>query len=59
MNAVNADAVILALLAASDLAFLAWLRRRRTRRLREEHMYYVLRLHLHRENTASRSGFAS
>jgi hypothetical protein len=46
---VSADVAVLALLAAADVAFLAWLRRRRTRRLREEHMYYLLKLHLRRE----------
>ncbi|HUK16624.1 MAG TPA: hypothetical protein VLW65_09420 [Bryobacteraceae bacterium] len=41
----SADAVVLALLAAGDVAFLAWLRRRRARRLRVERMYSLLRLH--------------
>jgi len=45
---VSADTVVLVVLAAADLALLAWLRRRRARRLRLERMYGLLRLHLPR-----------
>jgi hypothetical protein len=54
MSSVSADGFILALLAAADIAFLAWLRRRRARRLRVEHMYFLLQLHMRRENGAQR-----
>jgi hypothetical protein len=39
----NTDAAVLALLASADLVFLAYLRRRRARRLRVERMYQLLR----------------
>jgi hypothetical protein len=48
MVAVSADAVVLVVLAAADLAFLAWLRRRCARRLRLERMNTLLRLHMPR-----------
>jgi len=51
---VSADAVVLSLLAAADLAFLAWLRRRRARRIRVERMYLLLRLHIPRATVRSR-----
>ena len=46
----NPDAVVLALLAIADLAFLVHLRQRNAHRVREQRMMASLKLAVHRAN---------
>jgi hypothetical protein len=49
----NIDAVVLALLAIADLAFIAYLRSRHGQRVRAERMMTSLRLAVRRENAVN------
>lgn len=51
----NSDALVLALVAIADFAFIVYLRRRRHRRLRQERMMESLGLAVRRFNTADGS----
>ena len=48
----NVDAMVLALVAIADMAFIVHLRRRRYRRKRNERMMACLRVAIHRTNQA-------
>jgi hypothetical protein len=48
----NVDALVLALVAIADMAFLVHLRRRRSRLERQERMMTCLRIAIHRANQA-------